>query len=258
VRRRLGILLGVLFLTLGIGGVTAGPAAAAQHQNANIYVFWNFAGANGFWNVDQQVRVAQKAHHSYWAMVWGYTSTPNEGGYMGLQTDGIRGGQTIGDMAIFSLWNANASRGGNCAAFSGEGNGLSCRLAYPISTSVYYRYRVWRLEADAGGQWWGAWIQNTATGVDTHLGSLRVAASKNLTTTPYNFSEYWGTQVSCDAVPVSVAYFTQPAANQVSAGTYQYGSTYASGSRASCTGGGIQVVSVGTTKAAKVTLGGPR
>src|SRR6266487_3337161 len=163
-------------------------AHAAQHQNANIYVFWNFGGATGFWNIDQRVQITKKAPASYWAMTWWFTSTPNEGGYMGLQTDGTRFNGSQGDTAIFSLWNANAASGSNCDMFGGEGSGYSCRLAYTIDSQIDYRFRVWRLNADASGQWWGAWIQNMKTGVDTPIGSIRVAASKTLMTPPVNFS----------------------------------------------------------------------
>jgi hypothetical protein len=45
------------------------------------------------------------------------------------------------------------------------------------------------------------------TGVDTYIGSIRVVASKTLMTPPANFSEYYGNQVSCDAVPQSIAYW---------------------------------------------------
>ncbi len=205
----------------------------------------------------QRVQITRKAPTSYWAMQWGFTATPNDGGYMGLQTDGLRFDRTTGDTAIFSLWDANATRGANCGAFAGEGTGLSCRIAYGIDPQTDYRYRLWRLDADAQGQWWGAWIMNMKTGVDTPVGQIRVASAKNLTTTPLNFSEYWGTAVPCGEVPVSTAYFTQPAANQLRADVYQYESRFSSSSRGACTGGGATVVDLGWTKAARATLGGP-
>lgn len=258
IRRLVGaVLIVVLGVSVGVA-FGAAPAQAAQHPNANMYAFWNFHGATGFWNVDQQVRIATKAHHTYWAMDWGFTATPNTGGYMGLQTNGLRFNGTTGDMAIFSLWNATAASGSACGEFGGEGTGWSCRIPYAFSTQVYYRYRVWRLHTDARGQWWGAWVQNTATGVDTYIGSIRVAAAKTLTTTPMNFTEYWGEDVGCDNVPVSVAYYTQPAANSQGGNVYQHGSVFASSQRGACTGGTAAVVPVGTTRAARLTMGGPR
>ena len=251
--RRTGLMIVAVAAVL-VAGVT--PAHAAQHQNANIVAFWNFNGNSGFWNIDQQVRVNRKAHHTYWAMQWGFTATPNEGGYMGLQTDGIRFNGTRGDTAIFSLWNATGARG-SCGPFGGEGSGISCRVPYTISTGVYYRYRVWRLESDsAGGQWWGAWIMNMSTGVDTQIGAIRVSGIKTLTTTPLNFSEYWGDAVACTNVPISSTDFTQPAANYRGGGLYDFGSTYSSYSRGSCTGGTVRQVDLGWTRAARVVLGG--
>src|SRR5688572_19265740 len=99
--------------------VLAAPASAAQHQNANVYANWNFSGATGFWNTDQRVQVVRKAHHSYWAMVWDFTATPGDGGYMGLQTNARRPDGSTGDLAIFSLWNANAATGPSCGQFGG-------------------------------------------------------------------------------------------------------------------------------------------
>jgi len=250
--RRGAILLAVALISALI---SAQPASAAQQQNANEDVYWNFHGQSGFWNIDQQVQVSQKATSTFWAMQWGFSSAPNDPGYLGMQTNGNRANGTTGETAIFSLWNANAATG-SCRTFGGEGTGYSCAIPYTITAKTYYRYRVWRLNADAGGQWWGAWIENISTGVDTPIGALRVAASKTLMTTPLNFVEYFGTAVSCDKVPVSVALFTQPAANQQSAGVYQYGSVYDSWNRGSCTGGTVQVVNLGWTNAAKATMGG--
>jgi hypothetical protein len=128
----LSLLAGVAFT------MTRHSAHAAQHQNANIYAFWNFGSATGFWNIDQRVQITKKAPSSYWAMLWGFTATPNEGGYMGLQTDGTRFNGSRGDTAIFSLWNANAASGSNCGTFSGEGSGYSCRLAYRIDPGIAF------------------------------------------------------------------------------------------------------------------------
>ena len=251
-------LVAVATVAAVLTGLSAGPAEAAQHQNANVYVNWNFSGATGFWNTDQRVQVVRKAHHSYWAMVWDFTATAGEGGYVGLQTSARRPDGSTGDIALFSLWNANGASGSSCGQFGGEGTGWSCRLAYPVAEGGDYRYRVWRLDADAQGQWWGAWMLDVRTGVDRQIGAIRVAPGKTLMTPPRNFSEYWGDQVGCDAVPQSVVLFTQPAANQQQPGSYQYGSRYSSWSRGSCTGGGVTVTDLGWTKAARTTLGGAR
>lgn len=252
--RRVGVALSALALFAVVGVATAPPASAAWHQDGHLYVYWDWSGS-GYWNVDQYVIVRQKAASTYWAQYWTWTDA-TYGGYVGLQTDGYRGDGTIGEMAIFSLWNANAASGPLCVEFGGEGVGYSCRLAYPVSTGVTYRYRIWRLDADSGGQWWGAWILNYATGVESYLGKIRVASSHRLMTSVMNFTEYFGPAVPCNQVPKSIADFTQPAANSQGGGRYQYGSRFSSSYRGSCTGGSVTVVSYGWTNAARVTQGG--
>ena len=74
---------------------------------------------------------------------------------------------------------------------------------------------------------------------------------------PANSVEYFGPEVACDAVPLSIGQLTQPAANQLSAGTYEFGSTYQDFTRASCVGGGVTLVDFGWTNAAEVLMGGP-
>lgn len=227
-----------------------------QQQNANLYSEWAFQGSgSGYWNVDQQMKVEQRAPATYWAMLWNWQGA-SHGGYLGLQTNGNRLDGTTGDTAIFSLWDANAASGPNCGTFGGEGSGYSCRLAYPIAANRYYRYRVWRGSADAGGQWWGAWIEDTTTGVDTYLGSLRVGSSDTLATGVANFVEYFGTAVTCTTVPRSQAVWTQPAANSQGSGSYQYGSQYADMNKGSCTDGSATPVNLGWTSGVRVVLDG--
>jgi hypothetical protein len=239
------------------GTVQPLSTTGGQAQNAYIYSLWNFQGSNtGYWNVDQQMKVTQRAPSTYWAMLWTWTGV-STGGYLGLQTNGQRFGGSTGDTAIFSLWNANAASGPHCGIFGGEGNGYSCRLAYKISKNTYYRYRLWRLTPDSGGQWWGAWIENMTTGVDTYIGSIRVDARYTLATGVANFVEYFGAAVPCNKVPVSKAIWTQPAANSQGGGVYQYGSKYSSMTKGACTGGSATPVNLGWTKGVKVILGGP-
>lgn len=253
-------LLRLVVAALAILATVASPAAAAtQHEYANLYSNWSLSAPGGIWNLDQNVQIRTKARWSYWPVVWKWGDDPSHGGYVGLQTDGERKDGTFGDTAIFSLWNANAFRGGAiCTGFTNEGSGSSCRLAYTIRTDRLYRYRLWREEVDAGGQWWGAWIKDQSTGVEMSLGGLRVAPSHTTITNAQNFSEYFGDQVACNAVPLSVVDFTQPAANSRGAGTYDALGSFTDWNRGSCTGGSATLVNLGWTNAARVTLGGPK
>jgi hypothetical protein len=227
-----------------------------QHLNANIYTYWRFTGS-GFYNIDQIMWPGSRASDTYWALYWIWSDSGY--GYLGLQTNGSRFDGTSGDTAIFSLWNANSASGPHCGQFGGEGAGYSCRLAYAISTDGrQYRLRVWRLNADTGGQWWGAWVQDSATGVDTYLGQIRVTASHTTIASASNFVEYFGSPVGCDSVPRSTANWTQPAANSNGSGGYQFYSAYAGWDKGSCTGGSMTPVNYSWTQGALAVLGGPR
>eukprot|EP01006_Ploeotia_vitrea_P027856 TRINITY_DN60636_c1_g1_i1.p1 TRINITY_DN60636_c1_g1~~TRINITY_DN60636_c1_g1_i1.p1 ORF type:complete len:252 (+),score=21.58 TRINITY_DN60636_c1_g1_i1:18-773(+) len=236
-----------------------GICAGQQHQNAYEYVNWEFTNTTGFWNVDQDVWLQQTAEASFWAMDW-KCQGQTYGGYMGLQqltTDSASG------LAIFSLWNATAAqpgKGAHCQRFSEEGGGWSCRLknfTLTPSSSMknFYRYRIWRLNADAYGQWWGAWIRDH-TGVEVQLGKIRTTTDCKLVGRVSNFAEYFGTVLPCGSVPESVVGFTQPAADSQGSSKYQYYSMYKGYTKGSCTGGSVHPSDLGWTNASLVTLGG--
>jgi Domain of unknown function (DUF3472) len=245
---------------LGIGTLPA-PARAAQHQNANIYVYWSFPTADGTGfaqNVDQEILIPRKAAATYWAQVWKWSDDPTIGGYIGLQTNGNRSDGSTGDTVNFSLWNSIAAMGPNknSCQRNGEAAGFNCASAYTIKEDVWYRLRVWKGQLDPDGQWWAGYVENENTGVDTWVGSIKVAPTHQAMTSVQDFSEYFGPQVACNQVPMSIADFTQPAANLLGNGAYQYYSSYSRFTKASCTGGSVEVVSEHETNAARVTLGG--
>jgi hypothetical protein len=230
-------------------------AAAAQHQNAYLYVDWDFGSASGFWNINQTMRISKKASSTYWAQFWSWTDA-DYGGYIGLQTNGVRFDGSTGETAIFSLWNANAARGDGCGQFEGEGIGYSCRLPFRIRTNATYRLRVLRLHADAEGQWWGGWVRSFRTGTNYHIGDIRVPASHQSMGVPSNFSEYFGDAVACTKVPVSKVHWSQPAANRTGNGPYQYSSSYAGFAGGNCTSGSVTPEDNQRTHGVAVNLGG--
>lgn len=222
-----------------------------QHQNANIYTFWNWQG-NEYYNIDQRINVHQSAPSTYWALRFDFANT-DKGGYMGLQTD--KSGNN--SLAIFSIWEANGyemgSTGSYCIDFSGEGKGKSCRIPYNFNNNHVYRLRVWRLKSDNMGQWWGAWIMDVNTNKEIHLGNIRSPHGKVLTNTTNNFVEYFGGALPCDGVPKSIATFYPPTANNNDpTNSYQYSSSYKNYSRAACVRGIVNL----QNEAAKVTHGG--
>lgn len=233
------------------------PASSGTHLHANLYGFWDF-GDNGFWNIDQELKIEQKARSSFWAQNWQWTGR-SDGGYMGLQTDGVRFDGTRGELAIFSVWNALDAKDGECAAFGSEGAGWSCRVPYGIVEGRWYRLRIWRVSTVPEGHWWGAWVEDTTTGVDTRIGQILVPDSAATVDEPWNFSEFFGRQQACDAVPVSRAIWTQPAANSNGEGLYDHLSRATTSSRGRCTGGSVTKIDIPerVTAGIRIEQGGP-
>lgn len=186
------------------------PAIAQQQQWAAAYVDWTFADdAPASARIEQDIRVAEPARASFFTLNWDFEI--GEGGYVGLQSD-----EAGAHNVRFSLWNATSARGAACRRFDGEGVGMTCELPWTITPTAFYRVRVVRGAADAGGQWWSGWIDTrTADGrvVQTKIGDLHVAARSNAInpTTIYNFSEFWGDAVAaCQDVSLSAAIFAPP------------------------------------------------
>jgi hypothetical protein len=246
-------------VVFGAGSASAEGTSSASSTHVDVY--WKTEGpGNNLTNIDQVMSVETKARASYWSMYFSYADAP-DGGYLGLQTDATRPDGSVGEMAIFSLWNADKSRNrtGRCVTFGGEGEGLSCRAPYTIKLSNDYRYSVKRLEADSTGQWWGGWVRDMATGTDTYLGDLH-STSKVLKGPVINFSEYFGSPVPCSKVPTSKVVWTQPAANPSTStantpGSYKYHSTYDTTVVGTCTRATVKPVDLGWTKGVRATAG---
>lgn len=208
---------------------------AAQHQKGAAAIYWTMPGvSNNLANLEQTVVIRQKAPKTYWALQFPLSNT-RDVGYTGFQTDGKRPDGSSGEMAIFSLWNANASRNasGKCMKFDGEGSGLSCRMPFNFFVNTKYRFRVRRVAIDRHGNWWGLFIHSGATGKEHHVGDLRVRSAH--IGTPLNFSEYFGPPVACDKVPRALVDWHRPRGNVNYANNVaQYNAAYGSTSNGGC------------------------
>ena len=239
-------------------------AMAQQQQDANLYAYFNWTGGPFGQNLDQRISVVQKAKATYWAMIWDMDHAPsgNSGGYMGLQTDGTRFDGSKGDTAIFSIWGARKSEGAGCGKFGGEGTGMSCRAAFPIIAGRWYRLRTWKLREEAQGVWWGGWVLDETTGVETHLGNLLAGRGQSTLSGHANFSEYYGSPVaSPQMVPKSIVLWSTPSADETAPGKYRFTSTFEKGTKAKGTTGSVTNAGRidtghGTVMAVRIVQGG--
>ncbi len=156
-----------------------------------------------YYNIDQEITPSKLANGTFWALTFGFNEQ-EDGGYIGIQTDysSINKG-----MFIFSIWNAiDADKGDNYSYtvdFGGEGVGKSCRISIPLVDSHSYRLRIWKLETDTNGTFWGAWINDNTEGKEYFLGRIKTKNPTTLSNSISNFVEYYGDKKTCDNVPCS-------------------------------------------------------
>jgi hypothetical protein len=160
----------------------------------------------------------------FWAQQFFFEGT-DQGGYIGVQSTGILGGQVVGKMVIGSIWDALEAMPGpmaSCEPFGGEGVGYSCRLAFQWRQNVTYRMIV----REASDDWWEIAMHDPTTNEEILLGTIRVAPEWGRIRPPTaGFAEYYSTVASCDAMPHAIALLHAPSADgtdptAVTAGTY--------------------------------------
>ena len=179
---------------------------AQQHQNGNMYLLYNNPPGK-FYNIDQEITPEKLAPGTFWALTLGFNEQ-KEGAYIGVQTDYSDSNK---GMFIFSIWNAIDVEKGDMESFTvdfgGEGEGKSCRLSIPLIPSHTYRLRIWQLETNSTGTFWGAWILDKSIGKEYYLGKIKTALQTTLSSRASNFVEYYGAIKPCNYVPHSKARF---------------------------------------------------
>lgn len=93
-----------------------------------------------------------------------------------------------------------------------------------------YRLRVWAVGTDTQGEWWGAWVQDTTTGADTYIGSLRVPVSWAWLDPWVSWTERFGAApATCAAMGWSRARFDFPTADNGTVRTTAQGQNIGAG-----------------------------
>lgn len=160
----------------------------------------------------------------FWAQQFFFDGT-DQGGYTGLQANGILGGQVVGKMLIGSIWDATAAVPGpqaSCEPFGGEGIGYSCRLAFAWRENVTYRMIV----REAQPQQWTIAVHDPTIPGEILLGTITTPPTWGRIHGPTaGFAEYFGETDACETTPYAVALLHAPLADgtpptSVDAGTY--------------------------------------
>jgi hypothetical protein len=179
---------------------------AQQHQNGNMYLIYDIPYGK-YYNIDQEITPQQLAEGTFWALTFGFNEL-NEGAYIGIQTDysDVKKG-----MLIFSVWNAVDAIKGDSESFvvnfGGEGSGKSCRMSIPLIETHTYRVRIWQIESNNAGTFWGAWIFDKSIQKEYYLGKIKTTQQTTISNQVSNFVEYYGHIKPCNNVPFSSARF---------------------------------------------------
>jgi hypothetical protein len=207
-------------------GVEAGGPGTGLTPGGMADTHAQFAGGSftaltfPFTVVEQPVRGSSY----FWAQQFFFENT-TQGGYLGLQSNGIISGAAIGKMAIFSIWDATEATpgpGASCEPFGGEGIGYSCRLQFPWRENVTYALTL----SEAQPAWWSVHLHDPSTGDDLLLGTIHAPDAWGRVRPPTaGFAEYYGQVDACETMPWTVALLHQPTADgapptAVDAGTY--------------------------------------
>jgi len=194
------------FILYILGFLNTSIVLGQQHQNGNMYLLYDLP-SNKNYNIDQEIIPKTIAPGTFWALTFGFNEII-EGGYIGIQTDYSSANKGF---FIFSIWNAvSAEKGAKesfIVDFGGEGVGKSCRISIPLIESHIYRLRVWQLDSDITGTYYGAWILDKSINKEYYLGKIKTNKQSTLSNRVSNFVEYYGEKKPCNKVPFSRALF---------------------------------------------------
>lgn len=142
----------------------------------------------------------------FWAQQFWLDTAVDHGGYFGIQGNGVTGGQAVGKMLIFSVWNASgavADPGASAATFGNEGTGWSIHRSYAWQSGEAYTFTLEKV--GLGG--WHVFVTGPA-GEHIGLGRIDIPEDTHIRTGFANFTEYYGDLSSCSALPYAQATFS--------------------------------------------------
>jgi hypothetical protein len=198
---------------------TASPAGTPPIQPSGTYTYW--ATTAGTW---QQLAWTLRVDTSpppedgfFWATDFYFTGTSNSA-YCGLQ--GPQGGlpdQPNQKVALFSVFGGVAAvrnpdvLNSVSEAFAEAPGGYRVVIPYPWVQGRTYTLRVTR-DSPRGPRWWGAWIRDDESGIETWMGSVQAGtgAEEITGTNVVQFTEYPYTRedlTTCQQLPYGEATF---------------------------------------------------
>jgi hypothetical protein len=178
----------------GGSGVTPGGMAAGYFD----LPVGSYEAHDAFFTIESEPPAGS---HYFWAHQFFFDG--GDGGYTGLQAEGLIQGVWVGKMAIFSVWETTEAlpgAGASCEMFGGEGEGMSCRKAFAWEEGKTYRHRVERVAGDP--LWWRVVVRDLEARSEWELGRIKVPDAWGPLEWPgITFTEYYLQVDACTTVP---------------------------------------------------------
>lgn len=202
----------ILSIFLLASALISDPASGSATFAYASYFDWQGARLASDSNMSQTITPLEISPSTYWEEGWRWDNGP-DGGYGGIQNQGILANGKLSDLAIFSIWNAVQAIPGDsnagCVVFGGEGIGYSCRV--PIDLVAGHSYKLtFGVDQDRGLDWWRATVEDLTVGNIQILGSIQAKQANLYATNWNNFIEYWGPDIPCNSVGPATAKFSNP------------------------------------------------
>lgn len=226
---------------------TAGPrnAAGSEIGTTNTYTDWSWPVAPDSLELDFLLENELTDDGYFWAHGFGFAAS--SGGFVGLQyrggyqADPPNGAVATTNMAVFwiaasplraELGDVPYPDARTYSRFDSGSQWWTIHALYAWQVCRVYRLRVGRQGVELNGDvWYGAWVRDTVTGVETFLGRILVPAAWGPLSTESNV---WSSRIgydpltTCADIELASALFGVPSANQGSVAPSRRGNRFAS------------------------------
>jgi Domain of unknown function (DUF3472) len=151
-----------------------------------------------YYNYDHSIQVEldmEPDSFYFWSIQFWFQN--GAAGYMGLQTDVLSNdGQNLGRGFNVAIWDAIDARPENGVVVRPDTDGDkggALYLPHEWKAGTVYHFRIWELQADEDGIWWGFFVTDKDSQESFYLGSLKTPMEmKRLNAQSVVWTEYYG------------------------------------------------------------------
>lgn len=177
----------LLILALAFFGPGTKLIAQVYHSPGGTYTDWYFPSGENYlsleWTfvpvVDPPGSLAKEGLLHYYAYNFALVNATNAvgGGYAGFQSNGIFQDKPEGKVINFSIWGSNAGKTKGLLNKANEESGgvqIMYKYEWIVGHKYYFELKQGPSGEDSLGKWWGLWVTDKNSGVESFVGEQRV------------------------------------------------------------------------------------